>query len=628
MSLSLFFATTIKRIPYLDLIAPIEEAALNILQARADELRWKVRQVLEKSKPPNPNITNEERLAIKSLQCDESIIILPADKGNTTVVMDRVEYSNKLADLIENGGYCKVKKNPNLKTKRKLSQILSKNKDLIPQRKYRQLIQHYSKLPHIYGLPKIHKDGIPLRPIVHCRGSACHPLSCYLVKIVNPLRGKSSSYVRNSTHFVEKIRNAPIHSNQIVSLFTKVPTDETLAVVQDMLAVDSSLEERTCISIDNLMEMLTFCVETTYFEMVLTYTIKWRAWRWDLHCPQCWPIYMEYFEEMALGSIPLNPLMWLRYIDDTFILWPHQEDVQILMNHVNSIRPSIQFTMEKEQDNKLSFLDVLITHTEHGFCTSVYHKPTFTGHYLNFHSHHPYNVKKGIVCCLQHRAKAISSDEVYQKEMDSLKETLYQNNYPESITSATINLDHKTEEDTPKLTTVCLPYVRGLTEKIRKIWNPYDIRMTFRSESTLRRHLLRVKPPTENHMTKNCVYSIPCSCGKVYKCETCRPLKVRLEEHHKAVVRGEIEKLSMADHIWREKGNHLPLWEEVEIIDREENWKRRCLKEFAHMIGYSNSNLLSRPSIEMNTILEPIIKKVRLHRKKKKKRKKLNWLMF
>ncbi len=61
-------------------------------------------------------------------------------------------------------------------------------------------------------------------------------------------------------------------------------------------------------------------------------------------------LYMEYFEEMALGSTSLKPSMWLRYVDDTFILWPHQEDVQILLDHVNSIRPSVQFTMEKEQD--------------------------------------------------------------------------------------------------------------------------------------------------------------------------------------------------------------------------------------------------------------------------------------
>ena len=48
-------------------------------------------------------------------------------------------------------------------------------------------------------------------------------------------------------------------------------------------------------------------------------------------------IYIEYFEEMALGSTSLKPSMWLRYVDDTFILWPHLEDVQILLDHVNSI---------------------------------------------------------------------------------------------------------------------------------------------------------------------------------------------------------------------------------------------------------------------------------------------------
>ena len=156
---------------------PIEDAALKIPKARADELRWNLGQALEK-----PNISKTERQALKSLQDDNSIIILPADKGNATVVMDSLEYFNKLADLIGNGGYYKVKKDLTLKTERKLSQILVKNKDLIPQTKYRQLIQHYSKLPHIYGLPKIHNDGIPLRPIVSNRGSACHPLSRFLVR--------------------------------------------------------------------------------------------------------------------------------------------------------------------------------------------------------------------------------------------------------------------------------------------------------------------------------------------------------------------------------------------------------------------------------------------------------------
>ena len=70
----------------------------------------------------------------------------------------------------------------------------------------------------------------------------------------------------------------------------------------------------------------------------------------------------------------------------------------------------------------------------------------------------------------------------------------------------------------------------------------------------------------------------------------------------------EIGKSGMADHIWKEKGNHQPLWDS-KIIDKEEHWKRRCLKEAAHMLGYVD--LLSRLSIEMNTIWEPIIEKAK-----------------
>ena len=108
---------------------------------------------------------------------------------------------------------------------------------------------------------------------------------------------------------------------------------------------------------------------------------------------------------MALGSTSLKPSMWLRYVDDTFILWPHQDDIQTLLDYVNSIQPSIQFTMEKKRDNKLPLVDVLVTRTEQGFRSSVYRKPTFTRQYLNFNSHHPYTVKKGIYLLLTTSSK-------------------------------------------------------------------------------------------------------------------------------------------------------------------------------------------------------------------------------
>ena len=120
--------------------------------------------------------------------------------------------------------------------------------------------------------------------------------------------------------------------------------------------------------------------------------------------------------------------------------------------------------------------------------------------------------------------------------MISLRYNLHHNNYPEHITLAPRNLNRRIEDNTQKLTMVCLPYVKGLTERIQKICSPHYIRTIFTSGSTLWRYLFWIKPPMEFNMIKNCVYSIPCSCGKIYKRETGHPLKVRLEEHQKAVV--------------------------------------------------------------------------------------------
>ena len=48
---------------------------------------------------------------------------------------------------------------------------------------------------------------------------------------------------------------------------------------------------------------------------------------------------------------------------------------------------------------------------------------------------------------------------------------------------------------------------------------------------------------------------------------------MRLQEHQKAVTCGEVEKSGVDDHIWREKGGHHSLWDQVEIIDKEHHWK-------------------------------------------------------
>ena len=95
---------------------------------------------------------------------------------------------------------------------------------------------------------------------------------CFLVEIVFPLKHVLIICQKLSPFWRKKIYKRgpfPIHSNQmmnvdIISLFMRVPTDETLTVVWDKLAADPSLEECTCIPIDNLMKMLNFCSRIWY----------------------------------------------------------------------------------------------------------------------------------------------------------------------------------------------------------------------------------------------------------------------------------------------------------------------------------------------------------------------------
>ena len=94
--------------------------------------------------------------------------------------------------------------------------------------------------------------------------------------------------------------------------------------------------------------MLTSYIEVTNFGMESDIYCQGLAMRSPLS-PILADVYMEYFEEIVLGSTSLKPLMWLRYVNDIFIFWPYQEDVQTLLDHVNSNLLSVQLTMEKEQ---------------------------------------------------------------------------------------------------------------------------------------------------------------------------------------------------------------------------------------------------------------------------------------
>lgn len=119
----------------------------------------------------------------------------------------------------------------------------------------------------MYGLPKIHKPDIPLRPIVSFLMSPTYELSKHLTKVLGPLVGNTSSAVKNSTEFVEFISTQKLRQGEflvsfdVVSLSTRVPVDLAISVAKYRLELDDTLQDQTNLSVSNILSLLKICPE-------------------------------------------------------------------------------------------------------------------------------------------------------------------------------------------------------------------------------------------------------------------------------------------------------------------------------------------------------------------------------
>ena len=95
------------------------------------------------------------------------------------------------------------------------------------------------------------------------------------------------------------------------------------------------------------------------------------------------------YQEAKLFNIAKRPLVYFRYVDDTFAILNNEENCNTFSIHLNSLHPSLLFTHEKESNHSLPFLDVLVESHDSEFLTSVYRKPAFTGQYLRWNSFSP-----------------------------------------------------------------------------------------------------------------------------------------------------------------------------------------------------------------------------------------------
>ena len=168
--------------------------------------------------------------------------------------------------------------------------------------------------PKFYGLPKIHKTGNPLRPIVSSRGSVTYGVAKVISKVLKPLVGKSPHHIQSTGDFVSKAKGLTLQmgeclsSYDVTSLFTSVPIDPALNIIKDLLEKDEKLNDRTVLSVQNIMELLGFCLHNTYFSFQTKFyeQVEGVAMGSPVS-PIVANLYMEYFEEKAVKSTANPP---------------------------------------------------------------------------------------------------------------------------------------------------------------------------------------------------------------------------------------------------------------------------------------------------------------------------------
>ena len=160
--------------------------------------------------------------------------------------MDREDYIKKAEELLNHPTYKAIPTDPTTKYKNKLIALLKTIKaeggtnDTI----YRRLYPTGARSPQFYGLPKMYKEGMPLRPIISSRGSVTYEAAKELARILNPLVGRSFYHVQKTKDFISSIEGIQLKPDECImsydvnALFTSVPIQPAVNIIKKHLEED------------------------------------------------------------------------------------------------------------------------------------------------------------------------------------------------------------------------------------------------------------------------------------------------------------------------------------------------------------------------------------------------------
>ena len=574
--------------------------------------------------PLLPKRLNE---AMRDLKNNPNIKILPADKGGKVVVMDQQEYLIKAHRLLsDKGTYEKLLQDPfeqhNKNVRAKMRQHLKNHEG---GETIKKLSRENPTGAYFYGVPKTHKDGTPLRPVVSTCGTITWPLARWLSRSLSNYVGIfSPSHVKNSQEFKQRLndfaRNNDISSLRMISfdvksLFTNVPTEGVINFIESK--IDEGIINPP-ISKYDFIQLLKLCVNDNFFEFNKEfYRQKNGIAMGSPLSPVLANIYMEYFESTLLPTLNNQPVFYVRYIDDIFALVDMDQNNDIFVGRMNTLAPTIQFTYELEHNGELPFLECRVMRHTYGFKFDVYRKPSNAGMHLHFFSHHPKHVKRAVLFGFLLRAYRISDREFLQAEIEKICLEFKAVGYPEPFIKkihSDVRRKHFSNETEgaaevdQRKKNLSLPLNEFTRTYAQPILRHHNIRVNYKATNTLRKKLVRTGPDRRNTGGEVGVYKIPCNgCNRNYVGQCGRPFNVRLSEHKRYANGNPNTYANQAVAVHQNSTLHTINWPEAKIIYESAQLEKRLTIESLLIQEVPNFNLTEGPRYISNASKEIII---------------------
>jgi Reverse transcriptase (RNA-dependent DNA polymerase) len=667
-----------EKIPVMAIVHAVESTSTHLPIAETTQWKCNISHLLKTNCKVKKNLTTEELTELKNLKIvikEKDLVFLTADKGGSTVIMNRNNYVEKLKDVVQADLYEKIDtnvvtdfpKDVSMKLRKWSAQKIRNEKAIVKllkdekrsadvianaeerEKALRKEINSFNhgaeelhKTPHMYGKPKTHKPNIPMRPIVNTIDSIFRDAEKFLKPILAVAASNSKFNLRNSFAALEELKNTQIDEHtricsfDVTNMFNSIPRDELLMVLCNKLETHKiQLAKITKLSPTQIVELVDLILNNIFFELENDiYTQKSGLAMGSKISPPLSDIYMEHFLEKALAGTRFNPLLFKKYVDDCICIFNCKEMNETqLLEHLNSQNTHIKFTLEKETNSSLPYLDILISRETQKLNFTVYRKPTDLGILLSFDSNHSFATKATVARAgLQRAYEYCENKEEREIELSKVYQTLYKNNYPrkfidkvhekvkmfitqkEEKAKAAENAAASDTENVPPVVTsnnvskagfknvLKIPYVQGLSEKINKLTQKaFDgkVRVVYSCENTLRKTLMHVKPEKKT-LLKNCVYKIRCECEAEYIGQTRRSLATRLGEHKDEMnkIQNECNKNHNRVALHAQKTNHKFDFENVSVLHFESNWNKRIVAESMAMIAKQSVISQSSRSID------------------------------